>query len=48
MGDAGVSNRVTNAITGHSEGTMRERYDKVRFEVLMDWIQRTRSVFRKC
>jgi integrase len=40
MGDAEVTNRITNAITGHSDGTMRERYDTVSFEAKMAGIRK--------
>lgn len=40
MRKAAVHNAVTNAITGHSEGTMRERYDAVSLEDMMDGIKK--------
>ena len=40
MRKAGVHDAVTNAITGHSDGTMRSRYDVVDFKDLMEGIQK--------
>jgi len=39
MRKAGVHDAVTNAITGHSDGTMRSRYDTVDFDDLMKGVR---------
>jgi integrase len=40
MRKAGVHDAVTNAITGHSDGTMRSRYDKVDFDDMIKGIKK--------
>lgn len=43
MRKAGVHDAVTNAITGHSDGTVRSRYDTVDFNDLMEGIGKLES-----
>ena len=40
MRKAGVHDGVTNAITGHSDGTMRSRYDTVSLEDMLEGIRK--------
>jgi integrase len=40
MRKAGVHNDVTNAITGHSDGSMRSRYDTVSLKDMMEGIKK--------
>jgi len=46
MKKAGVHDGVTNAITGHSDGTMRSRYDTVSLEDMMEGISKLEAYLK--